>query len=162
MAGKGKSGPASIYTQELGEEICRRMMEGESVRQICKDENMPHRNTLLNWLLVPDHPFAAMYDRARKLQAEMMADELLEIADDGSNDWMERENGGYVFNTEHYGRSRLRVDTRKWILSKMLPKFADKVIQEHTGTIEHSVREVMDIEALNAALGDTDDKSAVH
>jgi hypothetical protein len=51
-----------------------------------------------------------------------IADELLEIADDGSNDWMEREKGGYELNAEHIQRSRARIDTRKWLLSKMLPK----------------------------------------
>ena len=67
-----------------------------------------------------------------------MADELLEVADDGRNDWMERQddNGGtsWQANGEHIQRSRLRVDTRKWMLSKALPKvFGDKITQEVTG-----------------------------
>lgn len=68
-----------------------------------------------------------------------MADELLDIADDGSNDWMEREGGadgqaGYAVNGEVLARSRLRVDTRKWIVCKMLPKvYGDKHRHEHGG-----------------------------
>jgi len=67
-----------------------------------------------------------------------MADELLEVADDGKNDWMERQGEDdqklYVLNGEHVQRSRIRVDTRKWLLSKALPKvYGDKLTQEHTG-----------------------------
>jgi hypothetical protein len=60
-----------------------------------------------------------------------MADELLEIADDGSNDWMIRQHGAdqsYAPNGEHIQRSRLRLDTRKWLLLKALPKiYGDKL-----------------------------------
>jgi len=74
-----------------------------------------------------------------------MADELLEVADDGKNDWMERrddeDKASYVLNGEHVQRSRLRVDTRKWMLSKALPKvFGDKVTQEHVGDPEKPIR----------------------
>ena len=60
-----------------------------------------------------------------------MADEMLEIADDGSNDWMLRNGSGkelHGLNGEHIQRSRLRLDTRKWLLSKALPKiYGDKL-----------------------------------
>ena len=60
----------------------------------------------------------------------MWADEKVEIADNASNDWMEREdsdNPGFTLNGEHIQRSRLRIDTRKWLLSKLVPKkFGDK------------------------------------
>lgn len=68
-----------------------------------------------------------------------MADELLEIADDGTNDWMERIDGdgagvGWVLNGEHVQRSRVRIDTRKWLLSKMAPKrYGDKQSFELSG-----------------------------
>jgi hypothetical protein len=68
-----------------------------------------------------------------------LADELLEIADDGTNDWMKRfgkdgEDLGWALNGEHIARSRLRVDTRKWLLSKCLPKvFGDRIATEHSG-----------------------------
>ena len=60
-----------------------------------------------------------------------MADEMLEIADDGSNDWMMGKDGSnqfYAANGEHIQCSRLRLDTRKWLLSKALPKiYGDKL-----------------------------------
>ena len=69
--------------------------------------------------------FFAQYARARDLGLDAIADELFDIADDGQNDWMERHgegNEGYTVNGEHVSRSRLRVDTRKWYLSKLAPK----------------------------------------
>lgn len=70
-----------------------------------------------------------------------MADEIKEISDDGSNDWMERndgENVAWVANGEHIQRSRLRVDTRKWHLSKALPKiYGDR----HTHEVELSAND---------------------
>lgn len=85
--------------------------------------------TLHDWLTKPE--FSEQYARAREDGCRMMAEEILEISDDGKNDWMAKndpENPGYTFNGEHAQRSRLRVDTRKWLLSKMLPKeFGDKL-----------------------------------
>lgn len=70
--------------------------------------------------------------RAREAQADTLADELLDISDDARNDWMKRNHGdddpGWVANGEHIQRSRLRVDTRKWIASKLKPKkYGDKL-----------------------------------
>jgi hypothetical protein len=72
--------------------------------------------------------FASKYARAREIQAHAIADELLEIADDGRNDWLERNEGiGPELNSENIQRSRVRIDTRKWLLSKMLPRiYGDK------------------------------------
>jgi len=66
------------------------------------------------------------------LGLDALAEEILEISDDGSNDWMERkrQDGSVetVLNSEHINRSRLRVDSRKWLLSKMAPKkYGDRI-----------------------------------
>jgi hypothetical protein len=106
---------------------------------------MPAESTVRGWALDDREGFSAQYTRARELGYLAMADELLEVADDGKNDWMERrgdgdENPSWVLNGEHVQRSRLRVDTRKWMLSKALPKiFGDKVTQEHVGDPEKPV-----------------------
>ena len=76
-----------------------------------------------------------------------IADELLEIADDGRNDWMQRrgndERGGCELNGEHIQRSRVRIDTRKWLLSKMLPKvYGDKSEVAVTGADRGPVQSV--------------------
>jgi hypothetical protein len=115
------------------------MAEGESLRQICKDESMPCMSTVLKWSReIPE--FSQHYAQAREALLEHWAEEINEIADDGSNDWMQRElaNGRIVtvVDDEHISRSRLRVDTRKWLLSKLLPKrFGDSTEVNLNGLI---------------------------
>lgn len=128
----------SSYTPEIAAKICERLEEGESLRSICEDQDMPPRRTVRRWVAEDHDGFAARYAHARDAGLEELAEELLEIADDGRNDWMEKERpDGSTFeavNHEHIQRSRLRADTRKWLLSKRLPRtYGDKITQEHTG-----------------------------
>lgn len=130
-------GRPTIYSDELVTQICMRLAEGESLLKICREDAMPSRGTIFRWL-IENVEFKNKYEAAREMQAELFADELNEIADDGTNDWMEsadKEGGvGYKLNGEHIQRSRLRIDTRKWIASKLKPKkYGDKIQAEHTG-----------------------------
>lgn len=125
-------GRPSQYTPELADAICAEIVQGYSLRTICKAETMPSCTTVFNWLR--KHPdFVEQYEKAKAEQADALAEELLDIADDGSNDWMEKtgkdgESVGWSLNGEHVQRSRLRIDTRKWIASKLKPKkYGDKV-----------------------------------
>ena len=132
------TGRPSTYSQEIADEVCRRLAGGESLRAICRDEGIPDESTVRLWALDDREGFAAQYARAREVQFLAIADELLEIADDGRNDWMQRrgndERGGWELNGEHIQRSRVRIDTRKWMLSKMLPKvYGDKTEVAVTG-----------------------------
>lgn len=102
------------------QEICRRVMEGESVRRICMDEHMPCRSTVLNWLAA-EPAFRAGYAFAKQLLAETLAEEIIEISDDAARDWVTGENGP-AFDHEHVQRARLRVDSRKWLAGKLAPK----------------------------------------
>lgn len=127
----------TTYDPEIASTICEQLAEGKTLREICRAEGMPPESTVRNWALTDREGFAAQYTRAREIGYHSMADELLEISDDAKNDWMERnadENEGWQANGEHMQRSRLRVDTRKWMLSKALPKiYGDKVTHEGTG-----------------------------
>lgn len=129
MAGRGRP---SVYTAEIAATICARLAEGQSLREVCRGKGMPGETTVRSWAIDDVHGFSAQYAKAREAGYQLLADELLEIADDGSNDWMQRKNADGdsedVVNHEHIARSRLRVDTRKWMLSKVLPKiYGDKV-----------------------------------
>jgi hypothetical protein len=142
-------GRPSDYTPEIAALICERLAAGETLRAICTSEAMPPESTVRTWAVDDREGFSAQYTRAREIGYMSMADELLEVADDGTNDWMERggENPGWDANGEHLQRSRLRVDTRKWLLSKALPKlFGDKLDLQHTGAdggaIQHDVRAI--------------------
>lgn len=146
----------TLYTTELGEEICRRLAERQSLNAICKAEHMPAESTVRGWALDPKHPIAPGYAHARQVGYLGIADELLDIADDGTNDYVTKQNkDGSTFealNSEHVQRSKLRVDTRKWVLAKMLPKvFGDKVVNEHVGKdggpVAIETKEVTDLEA---------------
>jgi hypothetical protein len=133
-----KPSPAIRFTQELADQICNRLAEGESLRSICCDEHMPHVATVCRWLADENHRiFREQYARAREAQADTITDEILDIADDASNDWMERKDAddqtiGWVLNGEHVQRSRLRIDARKWYAGKLAPKkYGEKIQQEH-------------------------------
>ena len=102
------------------QEICRRIMEGESVRSICTDASMPSKSTVMNWL-AREPEFRAAYSFAKQLLAETLAEEVIEISDDASADWSMGETG-QEFNHEHVQRARLRVDSRKWLAAKLAPK----------------------------------------
>ena len=79
---------------------------------------MPSLTTLNDWLTSDE--YGEQYTRAREDRAEGIFEEILDIADDGTNDMIvDPETGAERLNSEHVQRSRLRVDTRKWMLGKM-------------------------------------------
>lgn len=133
---KAKIGRPTDYTPELADRICAEMVCGSSLRSICKADDMPSCVTVFAWLRkYPD--FLKRYEAAAAERANYHAEEMLDIADDGTNDWMEVHDKdgncvGYKVNGEHVQRSRLRVDTRKWLMSKLQPKkYGEKVDVSH-------------------------------
>jgi len=122
------------YSQEVGDRICADLAKGMTLRQVCRQEGMPSHSTVIQWALDDVGPgFADQYARARQVGYMVMAEDLTEIADDGVNDWMEVETGKQP-DHEHIQRSKLRVDTRKWLLSKALPKvYGDKLQTQALG-----------------------------
>ena len=125
-------GRPSLYTPELAALICERLANGMTLREVCRDDAMPQESTVRQWAVTDYQGFSAQYAKAREIGYQCMADETLDIADNARNDWMERngeDDAGWQANGEHIQRSRLRVDTRKWLLSKVLPKvYGDKVL----------------------------------
>lgn len=132
-------GRETSYTPEIAAEICDRLSTGETLRQICRSAGMPSDASVRRWAMDDVNGFASQYASARDLGLEAMADDLFDITDDGSNDWMERElKNGLVIevpNTELVMRSRLRADTRKWYLSKLAPKrYGDRLQVDNTSS----------------------------
>ena len=122
-----KLGRPSGFTPKLADEICRFLVEGFSLRQICQREGMPSQSMIYRWLEREDmKAFREQYTLARREQLERMVEEILEISDDGSNDYYTKETKSgeviKVLDRENINRSRLKVKTRKWLLSKLLPK----------------------------------------
>jgi hypothetical protein len=125
----------TTFTQKMADAICERITDGESLRAICRDEGMPATSTVCKWLA--ENPiFSEQYARAREAQADAIFDDILDIADNGKNDWMEREGqdaAGWQLNGEHIQRSRIRIDARKWMAGKLAPKkYGEKVVNEHS------------------------------
>lgn len=120
------------YDQAKADRICEALSQGKSLRKAAEAEDMSHATVLL-WVK-ENQAFSDQYARAREIGYQLLADELVEIADDGSNDSYVDDDGKVRTDAEVVARSRLRLDTRKWLLSKMLPKiYGDKVQTELTG-----------------------------
>lgn len=132
------AGRPESYTPEIADLICSRLANGESLRSICRDPDLPSTVTVFAWMR--RHPdFLNQYTRAKEESSDALIEEMVDIADDGTNDWMEKvasdgEHIGWQLNGEHVQRSRLRIETRKWIASKLKPKkYGDKISQEVSG-----------------------------
>ena len=129
---EAKRGRPTKFTPELAREICLRIAAGESTRAIARDESMPSESTIRAWAVDDINGFSAQYTRAIQIRAVGWSEEILEIADEGTNDTYIDENGNERTDHDVIARSRLRVDTRKWMLSKVLPKvYGDKVDVNH-------------------------------
>lgn len=118
------------WIQEKKDKACEiiftEMTKGKSLRQILdKDDTLPSRRLFYEWI-AKDQKLSNHYAQLAELRADIIFDEILEIADDTTNDSVYTESGKKA-NSEWIRRSRLRVDARKWILAKMNPKkFGDK------------------------------------
>lgn len=149
------------FSQELFDTICERIADGESLRSICSDADMPNKGTVFRWLSESD-ALSDQYARARECQADTIFDEVLDIADDARNDWMERrgeDDAGWVANGEHIQRSKLRIDARKWMAAKLRPKaYGDKVEMDHKSS-DGSMTPItgFDIRVASAPASDADE-----
>ena len=156
-----KGGRPTIYSEDLAATILSRMADGEAVAEICRDDDMPARSTVMMWVAQDKNGFMDRYREMMHLRALSWADEITSIADDGLNDWVEMNDKdgnavGYKLNGEHVQRSKLRVDTRKWLLSKLLPQYADKQIIDQT--VQHSGSVTVTKEEAQQISGALDDE----
>jgi len=109
-------------TDELADAICERLMDGESLRQICAGPEMPDRSTILRWM-ADDEAFAAKCARARELQADLMDDKILEVAD--------------ACTPESAAADRVKISAYQWRASKLKPKvYGDKQQLEVSGQLD--------------------------
>lgn len=137
---KNLGGAPTIFSQDIADKICEEIAtSSKSLKTICRPADMPAVRTVLKWLSEGDKEdgkpelkgFVHQYARAREEQADFLAEEIIEIADDGSNDLMTITKGDISYeqeNKEVTNRSKLRVEARKWIASKLKPKkYADRI-----------------------------------
>ena len=150
------TGRPSDYSPDLAVEICVRVASGQSVRAIAQADDMPAMSTIFKWLSERKE-FSEQYVRAREAQADYLAEEIIEISDDSSFDTIKDEETGNVRqNTEFVNRSRLRVDTRKWLMARIAPKkYGDKlaVTGADGGAVKSEVT-VIELVGVPAKAGD--------
>lgn len=112
--------------------------EGASLRSILRRDDMPNRNTFFEWLHESEEK-SNQYARACELRAEQIFEDILEIADETSGD-KKYTATGEVIDSEYVARSKIKIDTRKWMLGKMNPKkYGEKIQQEHSGELTTNV-----------------------
>ncbi len=119
-----KPGRSTRYTAALTQEMCTRLIEGQSLVQICLEPGMPHVSTVYRWLA--SHPeFQASYILARDLQADTLADEILSIADTreiGEETLTKADGSVEVRRADLLTHRRLRMYARMWHVGKLKPK----------------------------------------
>ena len=121
-------GRPTTYTTDIAAEICSELADGKSMRTVCEQDHMPSMSTVFKWLV--EHPeFSEQYAKAKEECAEAMVEDMLSIADEPAS-----MTGDGKIDSADVAQKRLRVDTRKWIASKLKPKkYGDKVQQEVSG-----------------------------
>lgn len=116
-----KLGRRSTYTEELGEEICRRISNDEALTKICAEKGMPARETVFSWLKLHDN-FRASYQEARKKQGHAVYDKLMQLEEGVLNGTVEPQAAGIVLRS------------RQWRAARMVPEnYSEKVLTEVTG-----------------------------
>lgn len=136
------SGRPSDFSEATADAICAGLADGRSLRKICLDEGMPSQTTVFRWLADERYAtFREQYVRAREAQADALFDECLDIADDGSNDYMGEDD---TYNGDAVARSRLRIDTRKWMAGKLRPKvYGDKLELNNNHGLQDSLGDLL-------------------
>ena len=122
-AGESNQGRQLMFQEDIADMVLERLSNGESLRQICLDPDMPDGSTIRKWL-ARNADFARQYAYARDSQADSLFDETIFIAD-------ALGNGA---TSDQVQIARLQIDTRKWVAGKLRPKkYGDLVKHEHTG-----------------------------
>lgn len=123
------TGRPTDYSEDIAAHICSEIAAGRSLRSICEADEMPDKSTVFRWLSKHE-VFRDQYARAQEDRAAAMAEDIIEIADqyDPAQD---------KIDVDHIQRAKLRIDARKWLMSKMAPKrYGDKQQIDQTNTHE--------------------------
>lgn len=160
-------GRPSVYSDKTAAQLCEYIADGKSLRTACAMPGMPSTATVMRWLSDERPEFREQYARAREAQADLLAEQILQIADDGTNDSQTDDDGNVRVDQDVIARSRLRVDARKWLASKMAPKkYGDKLAlggADDLGPIQTATKPMTDAERavrLSRMLGGNPDALA--
>lgn len=148
-----KQGRPTKYNLKLGQEICDAIASSsKGTKKLCAEHShWPCQDTLFTWLRTYPE-FSEQYAQAKVCQIELLVDEILEISDDASQDQHVNELGALVSNPPAINRARLKVDTRKWLACKLVPKvYGNKIDIESNSSMSEELRQLSaDLEAKYA------------
>ena len=121
-----RTGRPTKYSVELDKRICEWLTSGKSLRSLCEKDDIPDLSCIMSWLVDGKHKdFQEHYEQARTAQTEMMAEEIMEIAEELPE---YNTKDGSKIDSAGIQRNQLRVDTRKWVMARMNRKrFGDRV-----------------------------------
>lgn len=125
-----KRGRPSKCSQKHADDINNGLSEGKSLSQVCRDLKLGY-STVFNWMKVHSDTFFVDSPRAYEAGHDRLADECIEIADDGARDTIITDDGREITNNDVIQRSRLRIDTRLRLLGKWSKKYADRTINDN-------------------------------
>ena len=129
---KNPVGAPTTYNEHIASVICIRIAEGESLRKILRDQGMPAQSTVYDWLLRQPE-FAEQYTRAREEQADSLADEIIDIADEQPEivTVTDKKTGALIehkLDGAFLQWQKNRIEARKWTAMKLKPKkYGDKL-----------------------------------
>lgn len=151
MATSIKRGRPQQYTLELAKEICDVISStSKGTKRLCAEHpHWPCQDTLFTW--IKSYPeFSEQYARAKKCQVNLLVDEILDIADDTSQDQIITDHGEVMLNSQAVSRAKLKIDTRKWLACKLIPRVYGNKIEENE--IELNSRLNTELSQLRARL----------
>ena len=132
---------------EKFEQVCNKIESGMSLRKIFSSEDSPMSNTLFYRLIKENKELNERYARAKEIYADSIFDEIIEISDHSSEDHTPFTGGNVI------QRDRLKVDARKWILSKLEPKkYGDKL--DIDANVNQNIIKLLNVDPLSDASND--------
>ena len=127
-------GSFTFYTRQLGDQVCELIAQGNTLTSACRmiSETLGRKlrpDAFCVWVQRNPDGLKERYAAARQLLILHWADEIIDISDDTSGDKIVDDNGRVRFDHENINRSRLKVDTRKWLLAHLKPDIYGDHIQ---------------------------------
>lgn len=129
------------FSEELADTICALIESGESVHAICKMNGMPNKKSVFRWL-AKNPEFQNQYRAAKMAGIEALVDQMMDIARDSSKDF-KMVKGKKTFDGDHVQRDRLKIDTIKWVATKLVPRLYGDTKQINVD-VEHSMKALSD------------------
>jgi hypothetical protein len=123
-AGGARWARPTRYARDIADCILDGLGEGRTLESVCADPGMPTPAAVRLWVMQDRDGFAARYWTMREAGCDMLADQLIDSADDRSGIWMARRRKDgtteWVVDRAYVRRARLRCDIFRWLLSRRL------------------------------------------